>query len=187
MDGGAVRPDDGSRLTPSGSEGDGSPEGVPKGAPVVFFDGHCRLCNTFVDFVVARDRRARFRFASLQGTTAARLIPDDAVSAVSLNSGDLAPESLSASPSGLPLETSSAAPRSVVLLESGIVYRRSEAALRVLAGLGGLWRLVNVLCVVPRPVRDFIYDYIARRRYRWFGRRAACRMPGPGERGRFLP
>lgn len=130
---------------------------------ILFFDGYCGLCNGFVDFVMARDPRARFRFAPLQGTTANALVPQDAVS-----------------------RDASGAPRSIVYRERGRVYRRSDAVLRSLPRLGGPWKLVAILRAVPRPFRDFMYDWIARNRYRWFGRRAACRMPGPGERARFL-
>ena len=164
MDGGAVRDADGPRLTRDGSSGGASPNPA---RPVLFFDGHCGLCNTFVDFVLARDRAVRFRFSPLQGETAARLVPDDAVRPVSAD--DPAP------------------PRSVVLCEEGAVFRRSDAALRALAGLGGAWRAVHLLRAVPRPLRDAAYGFVARHRYRWFGRREVCRMPGPGERERFLP
>lgn len=158
MDGGAVRDADGSRLTSQGPDAARS---------ILFFDGHCGLCNTFVDFVIARDRATRFLFSPLQGEAAARLVPDDAARATPGDDG--------------------APPRSVVLYEGGAVFRRSEAALRVLEGLGGAWRAVRLLRVVPGPLRDAVYDFVARHRYRWFGRRAACRMPGTDERERFLP
>ncbi|HMQ15513.1 MAG TPA: DCC1-like thiol-disulfide oxidoreductase family protein, partial [Phycisphaerae bacterium] len=73
----------------------------------------------------------------------------------------------------------------VVLLRAGRVYVRSGAALRILRGLGFPWSLLSILLAVPRPVRDALYDGIARRRYRWFGRRDACAAP-PELRSRFL-
>ena len=127
---------------------------------LVYFDGLCGLCDRFVRFVVARDRSGRYRFAPLQGTTARNRLPE--------------------SPDRDALST--------VVLEDGGRFRvRSDAALAVLAGLGGLWRLAALLRVIPRPIRDGVYDWIAGHRFRWFGRREECRVPGPEERERFLP
>ena len=121
------------------------------------FDGVCNLCNGTVDFMLKRDKRAKFRFASLQGESAARLVPD----AMELDS--------------------------VALWQDGRLYRKSTAGLRMYAGLGGIWRLALAFLLVPRPIRDAVYDFIARNRYRWFGKREACRLPTEAERGRFLP
>ena len=127
---------------------------------LIYYDGLCGLCDRFVRFVVARDRRGRFRFAPLQGSTARARLP-------SL----LEPESS----------------RTVILEDDGRFRVRSDAALAVLAGLGGAWRAAALLRVVPRPLRDAVYDFVARHRLRWFGRREECRLPGPEERERFLP
>jgi GMP synthase-like glutamine amidotransferase/predicted DCC family thiol-disulfide oxidoreductase YuxK len=131
--------------------------------PVLFFDGVCGLCNGFVDFLLARDRRDRLYVAALQGETAPALVPADA-----------------AVPGGED-------PRSMALWEEGKVYRKSDAVLRAVARLGGLWPLARVLFAVPRFARDGVYDFVARNRYRWFGKHGACRMPTPGERRLFLP
>jgi predicted DCC family thiol-disulfide oxidoreductase YuxK len=136
--------------------------------PILFFDGHCGLCNRFVDFLYLRDRRGLFRFAPLQGKTATLYVPLDAV------------------PEGGPGERA-LAPRSIVLWENGRIRRKSDAVLSVLAELGGAWRMASILRILPRFLRDALYDFVARNRYRWFGRRAACRLPTPGERVRFLP
>jgi predicted DCC family thiol-disulfide oxidoreductase YuxK len=128
--------------------------------PIVYFDGVCNLCDGFVRFVLARDRRGRYRFASLQGETARARLADRL-------KGDAA---------------------QTIVLEDPKRFRiRSDAALAILAGLGGLWPLAAGLRIVPRPLRDLVYDFIARRRYRWFGRRDACRVPTDDERARFLP
>lgn len=125
---------------------------------VVWFDGVCGLCNRFVDFVLARDRHRRFRFAPLQGrAAAARFGP--------------------APPAGS---------ETVLLEHDGVLSDRSTAALRIVAGLGGPWRLVGLLRVVPRPLRDLAYDWVARHRYGWFGKRDTCRLPTPEERAAFL-
>ena len=127
---------------------------------VILFDGFCGLCNRWVDFVLVRDRRRRFRFASLQseaGKALLRLTSD------------------------LPSNTDT-----VVLFEDGVLYTRSTAALRVFGALDFPWKLLRILLLVPRPLRDCVYDFIARHRYQWFGRREVCRLPGPQEAERFL-
>lgn len=138
--------------------GDGSePGAVP---PVLFFDGVCGLCNFFIDFVISRDRAAVFRFAPLQGETARERLPE----------ADLRE-----------LNT-------MVLWEEQGIFRKSTAAARILIRLGGFWGLLgNVLRVVPRPLRDAGYSFVARHRYRIFGKKETCRMPTPSERARFLP
>ena len=126
--------------------------------PVIYFDGYCGLCNGFVDFVLARDRARSFRFAPLQGTTARARFGDP---------GDVDPTT-------------------ILLEEEGTVFERSTAALRIITALGGIWRLAGLLRLVPRFIRDAVYDWIARNRYGWFGKRDSCRLPSPEERAVFL-
>jgi predicted DCC family thiol-disulfide oxidoreductase YuxK len=123
---------------------------------IVLFDGVCNLCNGFVQFVLKRDPRGRFRFASLQSDVARRLLGPDG-----------------------PRET-------IVLLEAGKTYVRSAAALRIARGLRFPWPLLVIFAAIPRPIRDRLYDWVARNRYRWFGKREACMLPTPQMRGRFL-
>lgn len=127
---------------------------------VVYFDGLCGLCDRFVMFVLPRDRNHRFKFAPLQGLTAQDRLR-----------GRLSEEGL----------------KTIVLEDAGTLRVRSDAVLAILSRLGGAWKLAGALRIVPRPIRDAAYDLIARRRYRWFGRREACRLPLPDERDRFLP
>jgi predicted DCC family thiol-disulfide oxidoreductase YuxK len=135
--------------------------GDPDGHDVVFYDGVCGLCNRFVSFLIARDRGARLRFATLQGEVARRLLvplggrPDD-------------------------LDTV------YVLRSDGTLLKRSRAILQALAALGGPWRLVKVLRLVPAPVADVAYGLMARVRYRLFGRLDACPLPPPEVRHRFV-
>jgi predicted DCC family thiol-disulfide oxidoreductase YuxK len=133
---------------------------------VVLFDGVCNLCNGFVQFVIPRDPDGYFRFAALGSEAAARV----------LSTARHAPHA----PHGGPLVDS------IVLVEDGVVYVRSAAALRIARHLGFPWVLGYGLTILPRPLRDEIYDLVARRRYRWFGRRETCMVPGPGVRDRFL-
>jgi len=125
---------------------------------VVLFDGVCNLCNASVLFVIDRDPGGRFAFAPLQSGVAARLLAHRGYGETSLGS--------------------------VLLLEGGRVYERSTAALRVARRLGGWWPLLYAFIAVPRPIRDAVYDWIARNRYRWFGKEEACRIPTPELRSR---
>jgi predicted DCC family thiol-disulfide oxidoreductase YuxK len=127
---------------------------------IVLFDGVCNLCNGFVRFVIARDGEGRFHFAPLQGEAARRLIRE---------AGGL-----------------DAAGDSIVLIEGGQLFTRSSAALRIARRLSSLWPLAYALIVVPRPVRDWAYDAVARNRYRWFGTRDVCMAPTPELKARFL-
>lgn len=78
-------------------------------------------------------------------------------------------------------------PRTVVLVEGPVRYQKSDAALRIIAGLGGVWTAARLLLLLPRRLRDWGYDLVAANRYRWFGKKDACRMPTAGEQARFLP
>lgn len=126
---------------------------------IVFFDGVCGLCNQFVDFLLVRDRRGWLRFAPLQGRTADAQLPAGRVSAD---------------------------PDSIVYVEDGM-QDRSTAVLSAVSRLGGAWSFVALLGLVPRPIRDWVYDVVATHRYRWFGRREQCRLPTDAERAAFLP
>lgn len=129
---------------------------------IVFYDGVCGLCQRWVRFLLQRDKAQTLRFAPLQGETAKAR-------------------------TDLPTEL-----RTVVfILRPGTpdeqIFTRSEAALRLLEHLGGIWRVVSWLRIVPRGVRDGIYDFIARRRYRWFGKDESCPLPPTEWQARFLP
>ena len=145
----------------TGTRSDGEPNAV------VLFDGVCNLCNGAVTFIIDRDPDAYFRFAPLQSEAGgARLEPEHR---------DLVHKDLQ---HGDALE-------SIVLLENGQHFTRSTAALRIARRLRGVWPLYAFI-VVPRPVRDRVYRWIARNRYRWFGKTDACRLPTPELARRFL-
>ena len=127
---------------------------------ILFFDGHCNLCNNSVDFVITRDKKRVFRFAPLQGETA-----KDVLGVVNID-----------------LEH----PDSFVLSKDNEVYFRSTAALMVARQLGFPWSLTSLFLVVPPFIRDAVYNLIARNRYKWFGRKETCRLPSPEERSLFL-
>lgn len=130
--------------------------------PIVLFDGVCNLCNAAVQFVIDRDPRGIFRFASLQSERAAELLR---ARGRTVPSGD---------------------PETVVLIEGARVTESSTAALRIARRLGGLWQFLALFLVVPRPIRDAVYRFVARRRYRWFGKTEQCRVLTPELRARLL-
>jgi predicted DCC family thiol-disulfide oxidoreductase YuxK len=132
---------------------------------VVLFDGVCNLCNASVLFVIDRDPDSRFRFAALQSDEAQVLLRE-----IDADRDHDRPLDLS----------------SVLLIEGPHVYDRSGAALRIARKLSGAWPVLSVFLLVPRPIRDAVYNWIARNRYRWFGRQDACRIPTPELRARFL-
>jgi predicted DCC family thiol-disulfide oxidoreductase YuxK len=127
--------------------------------PIVLFDGVCNLCNGSVQFIIRRDPKARFRFASLQSTVGERL------------RGEL----------GIDPTLDS-----VLLVEDGRWYKESDAALRIAHGLGGPWKALGIFRLIPTFLRDRAYRLIARNRYRWFGKQETCWLPTPELRGRFL-
>jgi predicted DCC family thiol-disulfide oxidoreductase YuxK len=139
---------------------------TPAPSPVLLYDGLCGFCDHAVQFVLARDRHVRLRFAPLQGEFAR---------GVRARHPELAQVD------------------SLILVERDArtgqerVYVRSDGALRVAHHLGGAWRLTALLRWVPRALRDLAYDGFARVRYRVFGRHDSCRLPAPAQRARFLP
>jgi predicted DCC family thiol-disulfide oxidoreductase YuxK len=120
---------------------------------IVLFDGVCHLCQRSVRFIVAHDPAGYFGYAPLQSPAAREWLPPDAMAT---GPGE-----------------------SLVLVEGGRVFTRSTAALRIARRLGGSWspwRLLAMFLVIPAPLRDAVYDWMARRRYQWFGRSDACEI-----------
>lgn len=128
--------------------------------PILLFDGVCNLCHAAVRFVIRRDPAGVFRFAPLDSEAGKRL-------------------TRGAFPDADP-------PDSVILIENGQVHVGSEAALRIVRRLRGPWSVLAVLRLVPRPLRDRMYDTVARNRYRWFGRKDVCPIPDARVQDRFL-
>ena len=126
---------------------------------IVYYDGVCALCNRFVRWALRRDRRRRLLFASLDGESATRL-------------RRAFPETRNVD--------------SIVVRDGDQVFVKSDAILRIAQQLGGGWRLSALVRAIPRPLRDWGYDRIARGRYERFGRLDSCPVPGPNERDRFL-
>ena len=127
---------------------------------VILFDGVCNLCNASVRFVIKRDQKARFNYASLQSPYAAGLFKK--------------------------LNFDASKTDSIVLYENETIYVRSTAALKIARHLDGLWFLLYGFIIVPAFLRDAIYDFIAKKRYQWFGKKEHCEIPAPGMKERFL-
>ncbi|WP_429472263.1 thiol-disulfide oxidoreductase DCC family protein [Neobacillus sp. B4I6] len=126
---------------------------------IILFDGVCNLCNNSVKFIIKRDTLGYFKFASLQGETGQRLLKKHSLN-YDLNS--------------------------FVLIEKEKVYIKSSAALRVCSQLGGAWRIFSIFRFLPPLFRDFLYDIVAKNRYKWFGKEESCILPLPKWKQRFL-
>ena len=135
---------------------------VPR--PVILFDGVCNLCNASVRWVLHRDTRARFDFASLQSAAAGRILEAARVA-----------------------DGARSLPDAIVLVDSEGVHTGATAAVRIARRLSFPHSLLGVLgAAVPAPIRDPVYRLVARHRYRWFGRRDHCAVPSPEHAARFL-
>lgn len=130
------------------------------GRDVILFDGVCNLCNGAVDFILDRDPAGNFAFASLQSDAGQEILSHHGLSTDNFNS--------------------------LVLVKNERVYQKSRAALEIAARLKGGWPLLQVFRIVPGFIRNGVYDFIARNRYRFFGKRESCRFPTPEIRSRFL-
>ena len=128
--------------------------------PLVVFDGDCGFCARDIRFLLRHDRKARYRFTSCQSELGPALL-----SHFGHRTDDY--------------DTS-------LLVEAGRAYAKSDGVIRSVAGLGGAWRLVRALLLFPRPLRDALYDVVARNRMRIAGRTNACDVPSPEHRARFL-
>lgn len=127
---------------------------------LILFDGVCNWCNAWVSFTIAHDPAGQFKFATLQSEPAQRILCDLHLSATDY--------------------------QTFLLLEEDHIYTKSTAALRVIRQLSWWWPLYYVGVLVPAPLRDVVYDFVARHRYRWMGRAMTCRVPTQEERDRFV-
>lgn len=127
---------------------------------ILLFDGICNLCNSIVKFTIKRDTKGKFKFAALQSDNGKKLLK------------------------GLGLTSNYF--DSLILIIGDKYYLKSSAGLRVLRELGGIWKMVYVFIYLPRPLRDFIYNLIAKTRYRIFGKQNVCMVPTNDIKQRFL-
>ncbi len=128
--------------------------------PIVLFDGVCNLCNGAVQFIIRHDKNEKFLFASLQSEIGKRIL-----SSHNLSRDDL---------------------KTFLLIEDERVYTKSTAALRVIKQLNGFISVLYTFNLIPKFIRDSIYDLVAKNRYNWFGKKDECMIPTPQLKARFL-
>jgi predicted DCC family thiol-disulfide oxidoreductase YuxK len=128
--------------------------------PVLLFDGVCNMCNALVIFVIKRDKEAKFKFASLQSEIGQNLLKEHHLPSDHYDS--------------------------FYYIHNGKLFSKSTAGLKVLKGLGGPWKFLYPFIIVPKRVRDSIYTFIAKNRYKWFGKKDQCMLPTPEMQKRFL-
>lgn len=128
--------------------------------PIILFDGVCNFCNYWVNFAIRHDQSQKLRFSPLQGKTAQELLPSYQIDTTQL--------------------------KSVIIIDNGKVYSQSSAALRICKHLDGGWKIFYGLIIIPKFIRDAIYNIIARNRYKWFGKKETCMVPTPEVKARFL-
>lgn len=134
---------------------------LPKDKKIILFDGVCNLCNASVQFVIKRDTKDRFRFVPLQSDLGNKILNHLGVNREQTDS--------------------------IVLYEPGkAYYYKAEAALKIINELGGLYQLLNILQIFPKFLSNIVYDYIAKNRYRWYGKQENCMMPTPELVAKFL-
>ena len=133
---------------------------VEIGGKVLLFDGVCNLCNGFVQWVIKRDPAGKFQFGPLQSSTSQALLAQAGWSGKLLDS--------------------------FVYIRDGVAYDRSDAALRAISDLGGIYTVAKALLIFPRSVRNAVYNLIAKNRYRMFGKTESCMIPTPELRARFI-
>ena len=131
-----------------------------KQPPIILFDGVCNFCNSAVNFVIRRDKKGAIFFTPLQTDAGQKLLQQ-----YNLPTNDM---------------------HSFVFIDEGKAYTRSTAALQVCRYLRGLWPLCYSFIIVPKFIRDGIYNWTARNRYKWFGVRQQCMIPSPEIKARFL-
>jgi predicted DCC family thiol-disulfide oxidoreductase YuxK len=124
---------------------------------LILFDGVCNLCNGAVQFIITRDKKEKFRFASLQSSLGRKFIDQSRVST-----------------------------ETIMLIKNNKIYDRSSAALEIAKDLSGAWPALYIFKIVPKFLRDGIYNLIAKNRYRWFGKKDECMIPSPEIKSKFL-
>ncbi|WP_316806274.1 thiol-disulfide oxidoreductase DCC family protein [Pedobacter agri] len=127
--------------------------------PVIFFDGVCNLCNASVQFAIKHDKNDVFKFTALQGNYAKTILPKFDINLERINS--------------------------IILVENNQLYTKSSAALRIARKLNGLWPMLYAFMIIPKFIRDWFYDIIAKNRYKWWGRQESCWVPTPELKQRF--
>ncbi|MBU2996371.1 DUF393 domain-containing protein [Cellulophaga baltica] len=128
---------------------------------IIVFDGVCNLCNSSINKVIERDKNNTYVFASLQGEAGEKLTNERGIDTDLVDS--------------------------IILIDPGVAYyTKSTAALKVIKSFGGIYSLFGIFEYVPESIRDAIYDYVAKNRYKWYGKKEACMIPTPELKEKFL-
>ena len=131
-----------------------------KNKSIILFDGVCNLCNSSVNFIIKHDKKEHFKFASLQSDAAKEIL--------------------------LQYNSKKNKLDSIILVENGVIYEKSTAALIISKRLSGSIKLLYGFIIIPKFIRDWVYNYIAKNRYKWYGKQESCLMPTPNLKSRFL-
>ena len=128
---------------------------------IILFDGVCNLCNSSVQYVIKRDKSNTYRFAALQSEIGKKLVEERGIDTSQIDS--------------------------IILIEPGVAYyTKSTAAIKIAQSFGGAWQLTSVFEWVPEKLRNWVYDYIAKNRYKWYGKKDSCMIPTPELKSKFL-
>ena len=134
---------------------------LQKDKKIILFDGVCNLCNSSVQYVIKHDKKDIFRFVSLQSELGQKIVKHIGINPIHIDS--------------------------IVLYEPGIsYYYKSTAALEIAKGLSGVFTLAAFFVILPTGVRDFFYDYVAKNRYKWYGKKESCMIPTSELKAKFL-
>jgi predicted DCC family thiol-disulfide oxidoreductase YuxK len=128
--------------------------------PLILFDGVCNLCNSSIQYIIKYDKHNKFKFASLQSDAA-----KDILLQFNQNNSDL---------------------NSIILIVGDEIYKKSSAILRLLKILGGLHSILYIFMIVPKPIRNWVYDYVAKNRYKWYGKKESCMIPTKELKSKFI-
>jgi predicted DCC family thiol-disulfide oxidoreductase YuxK len=136
-------------------------EGLPKDKKIILFDGVCNLCDSSVQFIIKHDKNDVFRFVALQSELGQKICKY-----IGINTAET---------------------DSIILYEPGIAYYfKAEAALKIAKNLGGIYSFLSLLSVFPNSLSNSVYDYIAKNRYKWYGKKEECLIPSPELKSKFL-
>lgn len=134
---------------------------LPPNKKIILFDGVCNLCDSTVQFIIRNDKKDVFRFVALQSELGQKILKHIGIDPLQIDS--------------------------IVLYEPSVAYYyKSSAAIQIAQELGGFWHLGTIFRILPTPLRNLFYDYIAKNRYRWYGKKESCMIPTPEIQNKFL-
>lgn len=134
---------------------------LPKNKKIILFDGVCNLCDAAVQFVIKYDKKDEFRFVTLESELGQKILIHIGISTTNIDS--------------------------IILYNPGIAYYyKSTAALEIARNLGGFFHFGTVFVIIPTRIRNYLYDYIAKNRYKWYGKKETCMLPSTENKSKFL-